>query len=298
MRNVTKRAWVSFAMLAAIAVFSLAVSAAYGNARRGSAFADGSGPGDTRRSVDLPILMYHSLLNDPSRQNDYVLSPEVFEQDLLYLRDNGYTAISADELADYVYDGAPLPDKPVMITFDDAHLNTLTYGLPLLEKYDMRAVVSVIGEFTEQSSAEDDHNPNYSYLTWEEVKAIEATGRFEIGNHTYDMHKGKGARRGIAKKRGEDEKSYTDAVSLDILKLQDALERYSGVRPTVFAYPFGEICEESKPLIKQLGFRMSFSCTEKINRIDQYDTGCLYCLGRFNRPSFISTADFMKRCGI
>ena len=103
---------------------------------------------------DVPILMYHSVCNNTKVQSDYRVSPEQFESDMKYLDDSGYTAIFVGDLIGYVYEGMPLPDKPVIITLDDGYLNNLTYVLPVLEKYDMCATVSVVGEFVEKAEDE------------------------------------------------------------------------------------------------------------------------------------------------
>ena len=83
---------------------------------------------------ELPIIMYHHILKEKSKQGKFVVSPDEFEADLKYLKKNGYTAITADTLIRYHEDGEPLPDKPVMITFDDGYLSYLEYAVPLLEK--------------------------------------------------------------------------------------------------------------------------------------------------------------------
>ena len=72
-------------------------------------------------SVRVPILMYHSILKDSARQGKYVISPAVLAADLDALQVKGYTAITVSDLLAYVQDGADLPEKPVMITFDDGH---------------------------------------------------------------------------------------------------------------------------------------------------------------------------------
>ena len=64
--------------------------------------------------------MYHGLLKEEARQGKYVLSPAQFESDLKYLKENGYHTVVVQDLIDYVEKGVPLPEKPVMLTFDDA----------------------------------------------------------------------------------------------------------------------------------------------------------------------------------
>ena len=70
--------------------------------------------------VSLPIVMYHHISADPARSGDYVITPATMEADLEYLRDAGYTSVSAAQLTAWSRGEARLPEKPVMITFDDA----------------------------------------------------------------------------------------------------------------------------------------------------------------------------------
>ncbi len=244
----------------------------------------------------VPILMYHSVCNNTRVQTDYRVSPETFENDLAYLQKNGYTAVFVADLIAYVYEGYPLPEKPVILTLDDGYLNNLTEVLPLLEKYDMKATVSVVGEFSETFSTSPDRNPLYAYLTWEDIRALDASGRVEIGNHTYAMHE-IGTRRGCMKLQGESEEKYDKTLTADLNKLQDALTQQSGLTPIVFTYPYGFISEESLPVIRKLGFLAALTCYERIN----YITGepeQLYRLGRFNRTPGISTEAFMQKIGV
>lgn len=84
-------------------------------------------------SVKLPVIMYHSLLKDEKLQNDYTVSPTLFENDLKYLTENGYTTVVVKDLTDYVYGKKSLPEKCIMLTFDDGYYNNYYYALSLLE---------------------------------------------------------------------------------------------------------------------------------------------------------------------
>lgn len=246
-------------------------------------------PGE--RGVRLPVLMYHSVLKNPSAAGRYVISPETFESDLKYLRENGYTAVVGSEVIDYVKNGGALPEKPVMLTFDDGYLNNLTYVVPLLEKYNMKAVISVVGSYAEKFSA--DHNPNYSHLSWDDISACIKSGRVEIGNHTYNMHS-QSSRRGAMKKRGESDKEYEAALGADLKKNQELLLKHCQTEPRIFAYPFGAVSNTSYAIIQKLGFEMSLGCSEKVHYITCGDEKTLYLVSRFNRPSGISTEKFMQ----
>ncbi len=245
-------------------------------------------------TIPVPILMYHSVLKDLQRAGKYVISPKILENDLVYLKNNGYRTVFVSDLISYVYKGTPLPEKPIVLTFDDGHYNNLLYVLPLLEKYDMKAVISVVGSFTESFSQKDSHNPNYSYLTWDDISQLQQSGRIEIANHTYEMHDCN-SRNGCAIKKGEQKYEYQKLLTDDLKKLQQNLQNNSSIpAPKTFTYPFGYICLESQDIIEQCGFLASLSCYETVSRISK-DPSSLYCLGRFNRPSGITTENFMKK---
>ncbi|MBQ4538949.1 MAG: polysaccharide deacetylase family protein [Oscillospiraceae bacterium] len=244
----------------------------------------------------LPILMYHGILKDPARGGDYVISPQLLESDLAFLKSRGYTSLLPSELYEAVTKGEDLPPKPVMITFDDGFLNNLTYGLPLLEKYDMKATVAVVGSYSERFSDTPDPNPAYAHLSWDDITELTQSGRVEIANHSYDMHKKEG-RKGTRRKFGEDEADYYAALVQDVGKTQSLLEQHCGIVPTAFAYPYGSISRESVAVLQEMGFNVLFTCSEKVNMING-EVDQLLSLGRFNRPKGISTERFMKRLGI
>ena len=97
---------------------------------------------------------------------DYVLSPIELEKDIVYLKNNGYEAVFVSQLIDYVENGTELPEKPVIISFDDGDYNNLTYVLPLLKKYSFKATISIVGKYSEIACEEAEPSPSYSYLDW------------------------------------------------------------------------------------------------------------------------------------
>ena len=248
---------------------------------------------DAELGIRLPIIMYHSILKDASRTGKYVITPSRVEEDLIYLQENGYETVVVADLIAYVTDGTPLPEKPVMITLDDGYLNNLTYMLPLLEQYDMRAVISVIGLYSELYSETLDPNPAYAHLTWDDIKTLSESGRVEIQNHSYNMHKQE-ARRGASRRSGESMEVYAKALSDDVTALQQLLEEKCEIVPTAFVYPFGQISDGSDDILRSLGFQCTMSCEERVNSITR-DAQSLFSLGRFNRAGTLSTAQFMKK---
>ena len=219
-------------------------------------------PEDGGDRVKLPVFMYHRLLRHPSTSDQYTISPEAFECDLKYLSENGYTAVGTRELLDYAELGVSLPSKPVMITFDDGHFNNLHYAEPLLEKYGMKAVIFVVGRYSDLSSRDGIENPNYSYIRWERMENLSSV--IEIQNHTWDMHRLNGGRRGIKRRPGESREDYERALRADLGKLNAEIERRTGRAPAAFALPFGAEEEWAYPVLEESGLKICFCSREGI----------------------------------
>ena len=246
--------------------------------------------------VRLPVIMYHHVCADPERAGDYVVTPETFENDLKYLKKQGYTAISVAELLAWSRGEGELPEKPVMLTFDDAQDSFRVYALPLLEKYGMCAVVAVVGDYADEYTESGDTNVNYAYMSWDTIGEIAASGRVEIASHTQSMHSPSGARRGCKINPGEDEAEYFRALDADLAQVEASIERATGEKPSVFAFPFGFACGEAMQVLAQRGYTVAFTCEERVNRLSGAGAE-LMRLGRFNRPAGVGSEEFFAGWG-
>ena len=240
-------------------------------------------------SLSLPILMYHHISPNKSNLGKYVITPEEFESDIIFLKSRGYQTVTVGEILNCIEKGLPFPNKAVMITFDDGYLSFYEYAYPILQKHSCKAVLSIIGYYTELYTKTGERNPSYAHVTFEDISKMHLGGLVEIANHSYDMHN-LSRRKGISKKENENYETHRDIISKDILKTQEILNHNTSFVPYIFTYPFGFHDKESEEIIASLGFRASFICEEKVNRID-YSTSLLFNLGRFNRASGI---DFEK----
>lgn len=119
-------------------------------------------------------LMYHQVLKDESRAGKYIITPNELESDLAYLSENGYVSVLPSQLVKIREQGGRLPEKTVVITFDDGYETGLYYVLPLLKKYGMKAVINVVGSYTDEYSRinEEGKHLSYAYLTWNEIKTL------------------------------------------------------------------------------------------------------------------------------
>ena len=124
----------------------------------------------------FPILEYHMITDNPPKGSEiYNVPPEEFAAQLDYLKQNGYTTITLQEFMQAKHGKRTLPEKPVVLTFDDGYENVYTEMLPILEEHGMKAVVYVITNELGKKG----------YLTLEQVKDMQRRG-IEIGSHTAD----------------------------------------------------------------------------------------------------------------
>lgn len=289
--RVSKYSVVAVVLIITVICFSVIYSGFYPGSSQSTASI--SSKSDTR-GVELPIVMYHSMLKDTKLQGQFVIDPAKFEEDLKYLKDNGYTTITASDLIDYVYNNKELPKKPIMLTFDDGYYNNYLYAYPLLKKYKCKAVISPIVYYSDlYSKSTDAPSPSYSHCTWKQLKEMQNSGCVEIQNHSYNMHSQNG-RLGIKQKKGESSEEYKEVITQDISKAQNRFKEKLEYTPQAFVYPFGALSDSSEEAIKALSFKASFTCEEKINIIAK-DKNSLYLLGRFIRTNKMTTKELFNK---
>lgn len=230
-------------------------------------------------SIRLPIIMYHEVKTFKTGKD--VITPYEFESDLKYLKENYYNTITMTQLIDYVYHDGKLPENPIILSFDDGYLNNSVYVLPLLEKYNMKIVLSLIGINTDDFTRVPDSNIDYSHVTWSQLNEMLNSGFVEVQNHSYNLHGTKG-RIGCRQKLGESLEKYEQVLTEDIGKLQQELTAMTGKTPNTFAYPYGAWSKNTDDILKKLGFQATLSCKYGINQITK-DPEKLFRLKRICR---------------
>ena len=217
------------------------------------------------KRICIPILMYHQVKNTSLGKD--VISPFEFESDLKYLSDNNYTTVTMTEIIDYVYHNAELPNNPILLTFDDGYLTTYKTVFPLLKKYNMKIVLSIVGKSVDDFSRVNDTNLSYAHVTWDQVKEMQESGFVEIQNHTYNLHKICNGRYGCYQKVNETISHYEQLLTEDTLMLQDKVNAVTGITPNTFTYPYGKYNNDTERIIKKLGFKATLSASYGINMI-------------------------------
>jgi peptidoglycan/xylan/chitin deacetylase (PgdA/CDA1 family) len=182
------------------------------------------------RSLEIPILVYHHVVPGRSASVLFV-PPETFEQQLKYLQDNGYRSVSFDDLADCLEYGAPLPERPVILSFDDGWENQFAYAFPLLQKYGFTATFYVVTGYI-------DHQ---NFMTVDQLKTMIAAG-MTIGDHS---------------RTHPALPSIGNAQRLkdEIVGSKSWLEEKLGVAVDTFAYPYGSYTAAVAAAVKAAGYR-------------------------------------------
>lgn len=190
---------------------------------------------DVKYSVPegVSVLMYHMIGNEPG--NAAIMTEANLRIQMNYLRDHGYHPITMQELYDYVTKGAPLPEKPVCITFDDGYLDSYIIVYPLMKEYGFPWTLFLIT---------DDVGKPYNRMTWDQLREMANSHTVTIANHTLSHPK----LHNLAT-RAEKEK--------EIVEANKALKYQLGVDNVWLAYPYGDYDDEIIDICKKAGIKMA-----------------------------------------
>lgn len=243
-------------------------------------------------STQVPILMYHHLSEDVT--NSEMVSPEQFEAQIRALAEAGYTGISFDELQAYVLRGEPLPEKPVVITFDDGYRSNYTLAYPILQKYGMKATIFAIGVSFGKDHYKDTDYTITPHFGAAEAAEMTASGLISIQSHTYDMHQwppyetDSAVRENILQLPGESEESYVQALTEDFTRSRALLEGATGQPVDVLAYPAGQYSTLAQVTLQSLGVHVTLSTNPGVNTVVKGLPQTLYAMLRFGITEDIS----------
>lgn len=186
-------------------------------------------PQKTIARLYAPVLLYHHIDKSESH-SPYYVSPETFDREMKWLKDNGYTVVSYFDFYEGYAATGTLPKKPVVITFDDGKLDQYKNAFPILKKYGYPATFFIA---TDQIATGD-------AMTWEMVKEMSDAG-MEIGSHTLDhpsLSKTKPIR----------------LVKYEIRKSRQVLNDKLDISIRFFTYPSGSYNKETADIVKNSGY--------------------------------------------
>jgi peptidoglycan/xylan/chitin deacetylase (PgdA/CDA1 family) len=204
--------------------------------------------GERRRVQPAPILMYHHI--GPAADSAWWVPPDVFERHLRSLREQGYTSIQPADLVAQRRWGQPLPRRPVIITFDDGYLDSLTAAEPLLVKYGFHGTVFLVTDCVGDSSDQRKQFEGADCLTWPEVRAMRARGVLTFGGHAH-------SHRNLVV--ANDPFSEARECYLQIKK-------QAGFKPDAFCYPHGEYNDRVLEAVRRAGWQTAMVCKDEVAR--------------------------------
>lgn len=210
----------------------------------------------------LPILMYHDLTIDENDTDSMTVTDERFRLDMEFLQEFGFTPLLSEDLLAIRQGSAAMPEKPVVITFDDGYRANYDIAYPILQQTGMRAIIAVVAHnirTAEQAS------PTRSSMTWEELREMVSTGTVEVGSHTYNLHNASYGGNlspdgidGVTRRPGETESAYRQRVGGDLQKSIELIRQYTGqARVWYFSYPFGAYDPWMETLLEESGIYVS-----------------------------------------
>lgn len=228
--------------------------------------------------TEVPILTYHKVSPDPRAGGlGLRVRPHDFDWQMRYLKENGYHSVDLGAVIDHFENGKVLPDKPVVITFDDGYKNNYLYAYPILKKYGFTATIfvatNIVGGINEFDYAKN-IQPKNEMLTWGQIKEMNKNG-ITIGAHTMDHA------------------HLTDVSPSEarqqILGSKKALERELGQEIKYFCYPYGEYNQTVADIVKQSGFIAATTTDPGVVRSDMnpFLLKRLCIIGKFDQQRFI-----------
>ncbi|MFC7299856.1 poly-beta-1,6-N-acetyl-D-glucosamine N-deacetylase PgaB [Herminiimonas aquatilis] len=235
------------------------------------------------------VLAYHDI-RDNVRES-FKTWPEataVDTQDLVqqlsWIDKNGYRPVSLQQIIDARAGGKPLPDKAILLTFDDGFESIYSKVFPLLKQFNYPAVIAIVGDWIQTPQDHlvqfgDIQVPRSAFVNWDEVREMVGSGLIEVASHTYSLHQGivtnpQGSLMPAAISRGyqaqgsqyESDAAHAQRVKADLLRSSQLIERETGKRPRAIVWPYGANNRVVNQIAAEVGMPISLNLEPGPNR--------------------------------
>ncbi|NMM61622.1 polysaccharide deacetylase family protein [Clostridium sp. P21] len=213
----------------------------------------------------VPVIMYHSI--DYEEGNELRVPKEKFREQMKYLKDNGYTTLTLEELYNFMYNNKPIPEKSVVLTFDDGYKDNYENAYPVLKEFAFKATVFIITNCIDKDKG---------FLTSAQLKEMDKNG-VDIESHTLGHDK-------------LSELPYDKQV--ETLKgSKDVLEKLLNRKVKYIGYPYGKSNSETVKAAKDTGYNMAFTTESGWSNKNQG----IYTLNRVYISANHSIKEFERR---
>ncbi|MBN2428999.1 MAG: poly-beta-1,6-N-acetyl-D-glucosamine N-deacetylase PgaB [Deltaproteobacteria bacterium] len=228
-------------------------------------------------------LCYHNTMDRVNDPEGMTISTKRLIEHFSWLKSHGFRAITVDDLLAAGKGERPLPDKAVLLTFDDGYDSFYQRVYPLLKAYEFPAVLALVGSWME---GPDDNYVRYGdhivprewFISWDEAKEMADSGLVEIASHSYELHLGvKGnpqensqpalAHRIFDKKTGvyEGDVAFLNRIRKDLEKNTDLIQEKTGKRPRVMVWPYGKFNLPAVQIARDLGMPITLTLEDGAN---------------------------------
>jgi peptidoglycan/xylan/chitin deacetylase (PgdA/CDA1 family) len=181
----------------------------------------------------IPIVMYHSIGFE--KGNTARVTKENFKEQMKYLKDNGYVTLTLNEAYDFFIDNKLVPEKSIVLTFDDGYVDNYVEALPILKEFEFKATIFVITNLVDKVP---------DYMNSKQLKEMQDNG-IDIESHTANHEHLK-------------ELTYEKQVKT-LQDSKDSLEKILNKEIQYLAYPFGEYSKETLKAVSQVGYKMAIT---------------------------------------
>jgi peptidoglycan/xylan/chitin deacetylase (PgdA/CDA1 family) len=187
----------------------------------------------------VPILCYHKF--GPDRNSPLNMPADIFEQQMKYLKDNGYRVISPANLLDFLEYRYQIPKKAVIVTIDDGYRSIYDIAWPILKKYKFTATIFVYTNYVGISK---------KALSWDDLRELKAHG-FTIGSHTVSH--------ADLTKKNPDEKPdvFFQRIKKELLLSKKIIDKKLGQDTTILSLPYGRYSADVLKTAKSIGYKMA-----------------------------------------
>lgn len=240
----------------------------------GSSSAGGGAAGNP-----LVVLCWHAVQKTVAPGDDYSISREAFIEQLEYLKGHDYHPVSVQQVIDAAAGRSALPEKPVLLSFDDAYRSFYDFVFPVLSGYGYPSMLAVVGSWIENRPPKELPEP---LMTWEQIASVLGSKRVEIASHTYDLHRSIrynpqgnvaamiSVRQFLAaEKRYETESEYRQKLAADFSSQVDLFERRLGISPRVTVWPYGRRNDIAIGVAREHGSVLAFNLGDGPAQLDR-----------------------------
>lgn len=234
-------------------------------------------------------LCFHDVrhITEPHLSTDTItIKTNQLVAQLDWLRSHGYQAMRIGDIIDAKAGKKPLPPKAVLLTFDDGYDSFFNHVYPLLQFYQMPAVLGLVTSWMEKGPNDSIEYtatpiPRQALLNWDQVRSMVKSGWVEVASHSHDLHRGilanpQGNTQPAASTRRydaqqhhyESDDEYRARIQADLTQSIAIIERETGVKPRALIWPFGSFTGDSVSIAQELGIAVTMGLTDGRNTIN------------------------------